>query len=111
MIYLTGYKLIGKNPLRQLSIDLYRMIIGFAGAGFFILLWKKVWELTGKRPFSVLQTLGQNSLALYMISGEISLIAGMKLRPFLFQSHHVVTLLLDSKIIWRELGPSPFLYN
>ena len=87
MIYLTGYKLIGKNPLRQLSIDLYRMIIGFAGAGFFILLWKKVWELTGKRPFSVLQTLGQNSLALYMISGEISLIAGMKLRPFLFQSH------------------------
>lgn len=87
MIYLSGYKLMGKNPIRQLSIDLYRTIIGFAGAGFFILLWKKIWELTGKRPFLLLRTLGQNSLALYMISGEICLIAGMKLGPFLFQSH------------------------
>ena len=29
----------------------------------------------------------------------------------LFRSHHVITLLLDFKIIWRKLGPSPFLYN
>ncbi|MDE6168391.1 MAG: acyltransferase family protein [Acetatifactor sp.] len=87
MIYLSGYKLIGKDPLLQLSIDLYRMIIGFAGAGFFILLWKKIWELTGKHPFPILRTLGQNSLALYMISGEICLIAGLKLGPLLFPSH------------------------
>ena len=29
----------------------------------------------------------------------------------LFGAVHMVTLLLDSKIIWRELGPSHFLHN
>ena len=35
----------------------------------------------------------------------------LELAALLFGAIHVVTLLLDPKIIWRELGPLPPLYN
>lgn len=79
MIYLSGYKLIGKDILRQLGIDSYRTVTGFAGAVFFILLWRKAAELAGEGSFRLLRGLGVNSLGLYLISGKVCLVAGQHL--------------------------------
>lgn len=70
-IYLSGYKLIGKDVLRQLGIDLYRMLIGFAGAGFFILLWRKVLKIFPKYRFPIFTAIGKSSLGIYIISGYL----------------------------------------
>ncbi len=43
-IYLTGYKLLGKDITRQLAIDGYRFIIGLSGSCFVILLWKDILQ-------------------------------------------------------------------
>lgn len=75
-IYLSGYKLIGKDVFRQLGIDFYRMLIGFVGAGFFILIWKNVIRLIPDYRFPILSSLGKNSLGIYMISGYLILQTG-----------------------------------
>lgn len=75
-IYLSGYKLIGKDVIRQLGIDFYRMLIGFVGAGFFILVWKKITKCVTGYRFPILTALGRNSLGIYMVSGYMILQAG-----------------------------------
>lgn len=87
MIYLSGYKLVGKDIPRQLGIDIYRTVIGFAGAGFFILFWRKLSSLGGEGSFPLLRALGVNSLGLYLISGKVCLEAGRWLCPFLFPNY------------------------
>lgn len=75
LIYLSGYKLVGKNVLLQLTIDLYRTLIGFAGILFFVLLWQYLLEKgKGKCNFRILITLGKNSLGIYILSGYILLL-------------------------------------
>lgn len=91
-IYLSGYKLIGKNVLLQLGIDCYRMLIGFAGSGFFILLWRKVKILARDYTFPVLSALGKNSLGIYMISGYLILQAGDMFGEYFRQNHFLNTL-------------------
>lgn len=71
-IYLTGYKLIGKNVLRQLGIDLYRTLIGFVGSIFFILLWKilmQKFSWAGK----ILALPGRDTMGIYIFSGYLTL--------------------------------------
>lgn len=68
-IYLTGYKLVGKNAARQLLIDLYRLLIGFAGSGFFILVWQYVIESMPKPGLRILRRLGAESMGIYILSG------------------------------------------
>ncbi len=73
-IYLTGYKLIGKNMLIQLGIDFYRMAIGFAGGAFFVLLWQYIINKTHKKNnlfLSVLEKLGAESMGIYIVSGYL----------------------------------------
>lgn len=72
-IYLTGYKLVGKNVLEQLSIDLYRLAVGFAGSCFFILVWQYILEgaRNSKFQFQILQKLGVNSMGIYILSGYL----------------------------------------
>lgn len=68
-IYLSGYKLIGKDVIRQLKIDFYRTAVGFAGSAFFILLWQFVFARCGKWcKFRILTELGKNSMGIYIIS-------------------------------------------
>lgn len=83
MIYLSGYKLVGKDILRQLGIDIYRTVIGFVGALFFILFWRKLAFLGGEGGFPLLRALGVNSLGLYLVSGKVCLEAGQAFRPVL----------------------------
>lgn len=69
-IYLTGYKLIGKNYLVQMEIDFYRFLVGFAGIIFWFFVWRLVlqhWkESVG---VGVLAYLGRRSLGIYLVSG------------------------------------------
>jgi fucose 4-O-acetylase-like acetyltransferase len=77
-IYLTGYKLIGKDIPHQLYIDFYRMIIGFAGSVVFILLWKCINDM-GVFEFKILRRLGMNSMGIYILSGYILIFALQRL--------------------------------
>lgn len=72
-IYLSGYKLIGKNVPIQLYIDFYRMLIGFAGCLFFILLFDLLHRRFPLYRFPVLTLLGKNSLGIYLTSGYLTL--------------------------------------
>lgn len=77
-IYLSGYKLIGKPVAGQLWIDLYRMLVGFAGSLFFVILWQYI--VTGLNKVndgewlikcSVLRRLGADSMGIYILSGYL----------------------------------------
>lgn len=91
-IYLSGYKLIGKDVLRQLGIDFYRMIIGFVGAIFFILLWRKLLKSVPGYEFPVLSALGKNSLGIYLVSGYLILEAGNAFSAY-FEPNYLLNLL------------------
>lgn len=82
-IYLSGYKLIGKDVLTQLKIDGYRLLIGFVGAGFFILLWRKLIKTAKGWRFPVLAALGRHSLGIYMVSGYLILEAGARFGAYM----------------------------
>lgn len=69
-IYLSGYKLLGKNYLRQLLTDGYRFLIGLTGSVFWILLWKELAQKV-RRISKVLAVLGQLSMGIYILSGYI----------------------------------------
>lgn len=70
-IYTTGYTLLGREILPQLSIDVYRFLIGFFGCLFAIMVLLKVYPHLNEgiiKPFSII---GIHSLGIYMISGLI----------------------------------------
>lgn len=74
-IYLTGYKLIGKNYIVQLQIDGYRFLVGFCGIVFWILTWRALLGLRGKWDYGaqLLAYLGRRGLGIYIISGYLVL--------------------------------------
>ncbi|MDE7274385.1 MAG: acyltransferase family protein [Lachnospiraceae bacterium] len=74
-IYLTGYKLIGKNYMVQLQIDLYRFLVGLCGIVFWIFVWKMLLDLCRKWDYRarVLAYLGKRGLGIYIISGILVL--------------------------------------
>lgn len=74
-IYLTGYKLIGKNYMVQLQIDLYRFLVGFWGIVFWVFVWKFLLRLCRKQglPVRILTYLGRRSLGIYIVSGILIL--------------------------------------
>ena len=86
-IYLSGYKLIGKDVIRQLGIDLYRMLIGFVGAGFFILSWRKLLKMLPKYRFSILTAIGKSSLGIYIISGYLLVKVGDLLGEYFYPNY------------------------
>lgn len=68
-IYLSGYKLTRETLISQFIVDMYRMIIGFAGSLFFILLWHQITVLTKDYKWLVLSAFGRNSLGVYILQG------------------------------------------
>ena len=78
-IYLTGYKLVGKNIAVQIGIDLYRTLIGFVGSIFFIMLWQYVLMMVNRMSkkdnsyvvFRMLRHLGAHSMGIYILSGYV----------------------------------------
>lgn len=88
LIYLTGYKLIGKNVPYQLWIDFYRTLIGFAGSFFFILLWEYIVEKT-QRAFGVLCRLGADSMGIYIVSGYLLVFVVQRAAPAVEPSYGI----------------------
>ena len=111
-IYLSGYKLIGKNVGRQLLIDGYRMLVGFAGSDFFILLWREILTIFNKYHFPILARLGQDSMGIYAISGYILVLEVAALTPNVSPSYalnlaEMLIVLVTSAIITEMLGQIP----
>ncbi|MBE5876945.1 MAG: hypothetical protein E7290_08690 [Lachnospiraceae bacterium] len=96
MIYLSGYKLIGKDVLRQLGIDLYRALIGFAGSIFFVMLWKYIvctlHDAEGNVVLRVLALLGRESMGIYILSGYV-LIFGVRRLTFITEPSYSIHLI------------------
>lgn len=69
-IYLTGYKLIGKDYGVQLGIDVYRFFVGLCGIVFWILVWKALLGLrrTPGRAAEALAYFGRRGFGIYIIS-------------------------------------------
>lgn len=68
-IYLSGYRLSRATLISQGIVDMYRMIIGFAGSLFFILLFDFLVEKTAGYKWPVLSLFGRNSLGVYILQG------------------------------------------
>ncbi len=73
-IYTSGYTLLWRdNPLKQLSIDLYRTIIGFIGSilVIYIVKWVIQTKIAKVYIFTCLEEIGKESLGIYIISGRL----------------------------------------
>lgn len=70
-IYLTGYKLIGKNYIVQLQIDCYRFLVGLCGIVFWVLAWRALLGLRWKwnQAVRILAYLGKRGFGIYIVSG------------------------------------------
>ncbi len=70
-IYLTGYKLIGKNYIVQLGIDIYRFLVGLCGIVFWFFVWRALLRLCGEqcRGVRLAAYLGRRGFGIYIISG------------------------------------------
>lgn len=113
-IYLSGYKLIGKDVVRQLKIDFYRMVIGFAGSMFFIMIWQYILaKCKGLCDFKILTALGKNSMGIYILSSYLLVYAVQNLnsvnRPFYpLNIAQAVVVLALSLLLTKILEKLPF---
>ena len=113
-IYLSGYKLIGKDVVRQLKIDFYRTTIGFAGSAFFILAWQHILAIFKTRcEFKILTALGKNSMGIYIISTYLLVYVIQKLnladRPiYPLNAAQAIVVLAVSLLFAELLGKLPF---
>lgn len=113
LIYLTGYKIIGKDVLNQLGIDFYRMLIGFVGSGFFIVLWKYILANT-HFEYRLLCALGIDSMGIYILSGYLLVFVVQKFvltdQPsYLMNMIEAVVVLAVSLVLTRIFGKIPVL--
>ncbi len=113
MIYLTGYKLLGKNIPKQMFLDLYRALIGFVGSAFFILTGDYLLKNTFFRG-RFLQILGRDTMGIYILSGYLILYVLRPLSPleapfYPFNILQAAVVLLVSWLGTRLLGRVPFL--
>ena len=113
LIYLTGYKLIGKDVVRQLGIDGYRLVIGFVGSCFFILLWHVILE---QFPFlgRLWMLLGNDTMGIYILSGYLIIFVVKPLSNFAEPSYllnvmEMVPVLLASWGLAHLIGKVPVL--
>ena len=121
-IYLTGYKLVGKKVARQLGIDIYRLVIGFAGSVFFILVWQYILmcadklnqQRNGRIQFGVLRKLGADSMGIYIVSGYLLIFVIQRFdfiqQPsYIFNIFETIIVLAMSWLIVGIIGKIPVL--
>lgn len=115
MIYLSGYRITGKDVLLQLRIDFYRALTGFAGVAFFTLLWQYILRKTeGKLKFRILTELGKNSMGIYILSGYILLLFVRRIPSitepsYLLNIAETLVILPLTLFITKAAGNVPFL--
>ena len=70
-IFVSGYRITNAAAWKMIAVDLYRMTVGFAGAGFFLMLLSALIRRYGEERFRVLPFLGRNSLGIYLLQGYV----------------------------------------
>lgn len=73
-IYLSGYRVSRTGFVRQVALDIYRMIIGFAGSAFFMILFDRITERFSDYKWPILTAFGRHSLGIYILQGYYILI-------------------------------------
>ncbi len=68
-IYTTGYYVLNGRLMKQLSIDLFRIIIGMVGSIVVLAVLAKIYSLIDEKNMRVLSYIGQNTMGIYIISG------------------------------------------
>lgn len=111
-IYLTGYKLLGKDMIRQFVIDTYRFLIGLLGSCFVLLLWKNILQVCKGYSFPVLSSLGRNSMGIYIVSGYVIILGAAGLTQGIEPSYAVnlaeaLIVLLISAGLTKIMGQLP----
>lgn len=73
-IYLTGYKLIGKDYAVQLGIDAYRFAVGLFGTAFWSLFWSLLLNVSRKHTIVIrlIAYIGMRGMGIYIISSLLS---------------------------------------
>lgn len=90
-IYTTGYCILRSTPLKQLGIDLFRFMIGFAGCTFILLVFYKIFHLL--KPINrALMYMGKNTLGIYIISTFMSIYVLNKVTGNLISINYIITI-------------------
>lgn len=70
-IYTTGHCVLGKGVLRQIKIDIYRLLIGAIGSTFVLLIFYQLKSMSISALDKMLKFIGVNTLGIYIISGFV----------------------------------------
>ena len=118
-IYLSGYKLIGKNVKVQLFIDLYRTVIGFVGSSFFILLWQYIIMMPDKTNknkgeyinliLRILRYFGIHSMGIYILSGYLIVFMIQRL-AFIDHPSYIVNI-IETVVVLAVALPATMLFG
>lgn len=73
-IYVSGYRVSRTGFIKKVILDTYRMVIGFAGSTFFMILWDRIIEHFKGCKWRLLTAFGRNSLGIYILQGYYILI-------------------------------------
>lgn len=94
-IYISGYSILNKDIVHQLSINFYRLIIGLIGSAWGLLLLNKLKYGILQKIFSYI---GKETLGIYIISEYLNLYV---LRPFMghSQGYNFGFVLLQTAIV------------
>lgn len=96
-IYVSHYRISRATLISQTITDVYRMVIGFAGSIFFILLFMSIIKLIPDYKFPVLSVLSRNSLGIYVLSSYFIIMVVRQY--FTFASHNYLINLLETVIV------------
>jgi len=122
-IYRSGYRISRATLFKQIAVDMYRMIIGFAGSGMVIIFWDIVVSKMSSYKWPLLCLFGKNSLGIYILQGYYILLVMTKytnnLKPHwwivLIETISICAISLISAIILEKvpiirclLGKEPF---
>ena len=96
-IYVSGYRITKNIWWKMILIDIYRMVIGFAGSVFWISFWKEITSLIKGYHFPILKAFGQNSLGVYLISGYTTILIMRRFTDSL--GYSIPRVLLETAVI------------
>lgn len=113
-IYVSGYRITKNIWYKQLIIDIYRTVIGFAGSIFFILLFKLLTKSLPKYQFPLFSHMGRYSLGIYLISGYSTILLFRQITDSLSYSAlrnilETVIVAAMSLILSMIIGKVPYL--
>ena len=97
-IYISGFTVLGENPMRQIGIDLFRTIIGFAGSIAVIGIVYLIYCVRITPINRGLACIGRNTIAIYIVSSYINSLVLAKVTAGI-DGYHSLYILIETIII------------